>query len=111
MGKLLYGTPPTEHTVDDRILAHLQVVIVGKFRRNECFAFTLPASPAEGTGRQTLWLHPAIPVQFSFHGSRMPALNRAWIEQLMNEANSGRGLTLLPEPREQALADKSTAVA
>ena len=37
-------------------------------------------------------------MQFSFHGSRAPALNRDWVQQLMNEANSGRGLSLLPEP-------------
>lgn len=104
MGKLLYGTPPTEHLIDDRILAHLQIVIVNKFRRNECFAFTLPASPAQGTGRQTLWLHPIVPVQFSFNGGRMPALNRTWIEQLMEEANSSRGLSLIPEPRQRPAA-------
>lgn len=98
MGKLLYGTPPTEHEIEDRLLAHVQVVITNKFRRDESFAFVLPANPALGSGRQTLWLNPSIPVQFSFHGSRAPALNRDWVQQLMNEANSGRGLSLLPEP-------------
>jgi hypothetical protein len=52
MGKLLYGTPPTELEVEDRALAHLQVVVVNKFRRGECFAFSLPSSPADGTGRR-----------------------------------------------------------
>lgn len=98
MGRFLYGTPPTEHDIEDRLLAHLQVVIVTKFRRNESFAFTLPANHTLGTGRQTLWLNPAVPVQFSFHGSRTPALNTTWVRQLMTEANSNRGLSLLPEP-------------
>jgi hypothetical protein len=111
MGKLLYGTPPTELEVEDRALAHLQVVVVNKFRRGECFAFSLPSSPADGTGRQTLWLHPTIPVQFSFYGSRMPAMNRTWIEQLMNEANSGRGLTLTPEPQQMTTTARTEAAA
>lgn len=98
MGKFLYGTPPTEHEIEDRLLAHLQVVIVSKFRRNESFAFSLPANAALGTGRQTLWMSPTIPVQFSFHGSRTPALNRDWIQHLMNDASSGRGLSVSPEP-------------
>ncbi|KQQ05945.1 MULTISPECIES: DUF7882 family protein [unclassified Rathayibacter] len=98
MGALLYGTPATSHDIDDRALAHLQIVMVNKFRRNEAFAFQLDASSAHGTGRQTIWLHPSIPLQFSFNGSRMPSINPEWVRALMDEANSGRGLRILPEP-------------
>ncbi|AZZ56472.1 ATP-dependent DNA ligase [Rathayibacter iranicus] len=101
MGALLYGTPPTSHEIDDRALAHLQIVMINKFRRDEAFAFQLDASSAHGTGRQTLWLHPSIPLQFSFHGSRMPAINAGWVRALMEEANSGRGLRLVAEPAQQ----------
>ncbi|MWV47920.1 ATP-dependent DNA ligase [Rathayibacter sp. VKM Ac-2803] len=110
MGALLYGTPATSHDIDDRALAHLQIVMVNKFRRNEAFAFQLDASSAHGTGRQTIWLHPSIPLQFSFNGSRMPAINPEWVRALMDEANSGRGLRILPEPAQQpASAGLTTA--
>ncbi|MBO0982703.1 ATP-dependent DNA ligase [Rathayibacter sp. SD072] len=109
MGKLLYGTPPTEHDVEDRLLAHLQVVIVNKFRRGESFAFTLIVPSSHGSGRQTLWLNPTIPVQFSFYGSRIPALNPAWVQELMNEANSGRGLSVIPEPQHRDLPRTTVA--
>jgi hypothetical protein len=101
MGALLYGTPATSHEIDDRALAHLQIVMINKFRRDEAFAFQLDASSAHGTGRQTLWLHPTIPLQFSFHGSRMPAINATWVRALMEEANSGRGLRIVSEPAQQ----------
>jgi hypothetical protein len=109
MGALLYGTPPTSHDIEDRALAHLQIVIINKFRRDEAFAFRIDASSGRGDGRRTLWLHPSIPVQFSFRASLMPAINPDWVRALMEEANSSRGLLLLPEPirqhenREQAL--------
>lgn len=103
MGKLLYGTPPTQHAIDDRALMHLQIVIVNKFRRCEAFALHIAASPAEGTGRQTLWLHPSIPVQFAFDGSRVPSTNPEWVRMLMEEANSGRGLRLVAEPVQQVV--------
>ncbi|AZZ53696.1 MULTISPECIES: ATP-dependent DNA ligase [Rathayibacter] len=111
MGALLYGTPATSHEIDDRALAHLQIVMINKFRRNEAFAFQLDASSAHGTGRQTLWLHPTIPLQFSFHGSRVPAINAAWVRALMEEANSGRGLRIVPEPAQQPDSAVATAAA
>lgn len=111
MGKLLYGTPPTEHEIEDRLLAHLQVVIVNKFRRNESFAFTITTPASRGSGRQTLWLNPTIPVQFSFHGGRMPSMNPAWVQELMNEANSGRGLSLMPEPQHRDASSRSIIAA
>ncbi|WP_228452384.1 ATP-dependent DNA ligase [Rathayibacter toxicus] len=101
MGALLYGTPASAHEIDDRALAHLQIVMINKFRRNEAFAFQLEASSSHGAGRQTLWLHPSIPLQFSFHGSRVPAINTAWVHALMEEANSGRGLRIIAEPAQQ----------
>ncbi|MCJ1685356.1 ATP-dependent DNA ligase [Rathayibacter sp. VKM Ac-2928] len=110
MGTLLYGTPPTEHDIEDRLLAHLQVVIINKFRRGESFAFTLTVPASHGSGRQTLWLSPSIPVQFSFHGSRAPALNPTWVQELMNEANSGRGLSVMPEPQHRQ-APRTTVAA
>lgn len=103
MGHLLYGTPPTSLEIDDRTLAHLQVVIINKFRRDERFSFILDPSPEHGRGRHALWLNPAIPLQFQFAGSRQPTLNAAWVDALMDCANSGGGLRVTPEPREPAV--------
>jgi hypothetical protein len=98
MGHLLYGSPPTQIDIDDRALAHLQIVITGKLRRSEAFTLTIPADAAAGTGRRTLWMQCTIPMQFSYYGSRMPAINPAWIELLSRAANSGQGLRPIDEP-------------
>jgi hypothetical protein len=58
--------------------------------------------PAErGSGRGSIWLHPAIPLRFEFGGSRPPALNRAWLEEMTMSASSSLGLVLGEEPTEQ----------
>jgi hypothetical protein len=98
MGKMMYGSPAAEFDIEDRALAHLKVAIVTKLRRDEKFTF----SWRQEHGRTTIWIHPSIPLQFVFAGSRPPALNRAWIEALMMSANSTGGLQLVPEPEEQS---------
>jgi hypothetical protein len=37
-------------------------------------------------------------MQFVYSGNRRPLLNRLWLEQLADAANSTSGLVLLPEP-------------
>lgn len=83
---------------EDRTLAHLQLVIGAKLRRNESFFFSWKDDPANGDGRSTVWMHATIPLVFKFYGSRLPALNRAWFEAMMATANSSHGLQLVPEP-------------
>jgi hypothetical protein len=83
---------------DDRPLAHLQIVIASKLRRGESFNFSWVKDPAMGSGRTTIWMHPAIPLVYDFEGSRPPAINRLWLEALMETANSATGLRLVPEP-------------
>jgi hypothetical protein len=97
MGSLEYGTPPSRVEIDDRTLAHLQIVITSKFRRDERFTLTLDAEAERGRGRLAVWLHPTIPLQFSYAGSRQPAINPAWLEALMARANTGN-LVIVPEP-------------
>ncbi len=84
--------------IDDRVLAHLQVVIGQKLRRGEPFFFTWRNDASIGDGRTTVWLHSQASIVFKFHGSRQPTLNRAWLEALTQTANSGSGLHLVPEP-------------
>lgn len=112
MGTILYGTPPAALEVEDRALAHLQIVIINKFRRDEHFLLTLDASPNAGTGRRGVWMHPTIPIQFDFKGSRQPTINPEWVEALMERANSGAGLRIVPEPASgSAVPLRSTAPA
>jgi len=83
---------------DDRILAHLQVVIGAKLRRGESFFFSWKEDNRIGDGRTSIWLQPTIPLSFKYVGSRTPSINRLWIEALMTAANSANGLHILPEP-------------
>ena len=83
---------------DDRILAHLQVVIGAKMRRGESFFFSWKDDNRIGDGRTSIWLQPTIPLSFKYFGSRTPSINRLWIEELMTSANSANGLHIVPEP-------------
>ncbi|CAN5281713.1 hypothetical protein BH11ACT3_BH11ACT3_18430 [soil metagenome] len=93
MGELHYGTQAV-FQVDDRVLAHLERVILAKLRRNEGFALAL--DDAKG-GRDTMWLHAASAVRFHYDGE-LPPINRAWLEVLIDAANGAGGLRVLPEP-------------
>ncbi|MCX7522464.1 ATP-dependent DNA ligase [Microbacterium sp. STN6] len=97
MGKLTYDSTLTID-FDDRVLAHLQMVIGAKLRRNEAFYFSWKDDTAIGDGRSTLWMHPTIPIYFKFAGGKQPSINRRWVDALMMTANSPSGLQLVPEP-------------
>lgn len=99
MGQLLYGSPPEVIEFDDRVLAHLDMVIIAKLRRDEKFTLTWE-NPSGDCERSTIWLHPAIPLQFKFESRERQPLNKAWLEELMNTANTGAGLRIVPEPAE-----------
>jgi hypothetical protein len=99
MGKFIYeGT--TRVDIEDRLLAHLQVVVGNKLKRSEPFYFTWKDDLSLGGGRTAVWLHPRASIVFKFHGGRSPSLNRAWLDALMQTANSPTGLYAVPEPAE-----------
>ena len=98
MGYLLYGLPAESIEIDDRTLAHIKIVMLAKLRRDESFAFSFEYDLSNGSGRSTVWVHPTIPMQFKFLGSRQAVINRAWLEALIVSANSVDGLRILPEP-------------
>lgn len=104
MGKFTYDRD-VRVDFEDRALAHLQIVIGNKLRRGESFFFSWKVDPSLGQGRSTVWLHPYAALTFTFYGSRPPSLNREWIEAMATAANSLRGLSIVPEPAPQALAD------
>lgn len=81
-------------TIDDRLLAHLQIVIIDKLRRQESFAFTWDVGGRESS----VWFGPSISLEFVYSGGRVPTLNRAWLHQLAEAAASNAGLHAVPEP-------------
>jgi hypothetical protein len=91
-------------TVDDRMLAHLQIVIIDKLRRDEAFALNLRSD------REVVmaWVSRSTPLQFIYEGNRRPSINWTWVELLATEAGFRGSLELLPEPVElarEAMAD------
>ena len=104
MGRFIYDTTGNSVDIEDRTLAHLRIVIMNKLRRSESFMFTVDLD-SEGISRRSFWMHPSVPLQFAFHGSREPRLNRLWIEALMTSASSPNGLFVVSEPQEEKAFD------
>jgi hypothetical protein len=105
LGELRYGTPAEVIEIDDRILAHLKIVMLAKLRRREGFPFSFEYDATEGGGRTTVWIAAAVPLQFKFDGSRQPAINKVWLEALMMAANGVDGLRIIPEPSDGRTAE------
>lgn len=102
MGTLYYGGSALPIDIEDRALAHLKVVIATKLRRNESFTLSWRHTDGGAVGRSSIWLHPAIPLQFDFADAEPPTLSRQWIEELANSANTSGGITLTEEHVESA---------
>ncbi|KAA9107906.1 ATP-dependent DNA ligase [Microbacterium rhizomatis] len=103
MGRFIYDTMANSVDIDDRTLAHLRIVVMNKLRRAEPFMFDVEIG--DGSGRRSFWLHPSVPLQFHFFGSRNPRINRAWIDDLMQAASGPNGLSITPEPTESGEAE------
>jgi hypothetical protein len=98
MGTLLYGNPGIVIAFEDRALMHLQIVITSKLRRGESFVFSWTDAADIGSGRSSIWLDPSSTLLYRYLGSRIPSINKEWIETLMISANSGSGLIFTAEP-------------
>lgn len=108
MGKFIYEGG-VRNEFEDRLLAHLQVVVGNKLRRGEPFYFVWKDDISTGGGRTAVWVHPRADIVFKFNGGRSPALNRAWLEALMSTANSPTGLYVVPEPVDEAASPEPYA--
>lgn len=97
MGTIFYGGESTPIFVEDRALAHLKVVIATKLRRNESFTLSWRHPEGQVPGRSTIWLHPSIPLRFTFDEPEAPPLNPSWIQDLMQSASSTGGIGLIDE--------------
>ena len=101
MGILVYDG--SEFTIDDRVLAHVQLAVSIKLRRGESFLLNWNTNPDNGSSRVSLWLSPAVPLQFHFYGSRQPQLNRAWLDVLTELAFTARGMLIVSEADAEAV--------
>ena len=100
MGSLHYGSPPASFEIDDRTLAHVELVVLAKLRRNESFALTIDGAK---DARQTLWVNQASTLRFEF-GSATHEINREWLDELIDSANTTTGMRVLPEPAKKSSA-------
>lgn len=99
MGYLVYdGTSRIQ--LDDRVLAHLDTIIVSKFRRREGFALRWRDSAGTGDGRSMIWLDPSLPLRIHYDGSRPSTLSKDWLERLASAASTNSGLELIDEDGE-----------
>lgn len=101
MGELIYGAE-TSYEMDDRTLAHVKVAVGAKLRRQESFYLSWVIPSSSGSGRVSIWLSPAIPLQFHFRGNTPPKLSAVWIHALELTAVSDRGMVVLPEKEAEA---------
>jgi hypothetical protein len=79
---------------DDRVLTHLHVVVMQKFRRGECLLMSWVDDRAIGGGRSAVWLTPTVPIRFEFGGTRVPPIDRSWLRRLAVAADSAEGLVV-----------------
>ncbi len=100
MGKFIYGQLVSAE-FEDRLLAHLEVVITSKLRRGEGFLFSWKEEGAASASRTSIWVAPSLPIVYKYSGGRPPSINRTWIELLSQSASSSAGLRVLPEPAER----------
>jgi hypothetical protein len=106
MGKLHYDGSVID--IDDRTLAHLQIVIVNRLRKKEGFLMSWLNTLAIGDGRGSVWLDHTIPLRFDFSGSRSPQINPGWLATLDKSAASATGLLVTGEDGHLLRCGRST---
>ncbi len=97
MGTIYYGGSASPIRIDDRVLAHLMIVITTKLRRGESFTVSWSHPDDQPTGRSAIWLHPSVPLRFEFEDPDHRELNRQYLTDLANAANTSGGIRLIAE--------------
>lgn len=82
---------------DDRLLTHLQIVIVQKLRREEGFVLSWLDAVSAGDGRSSIWLDRSIPLYFKFAGSRVPSISNEWLDLLGGSSAGSSGMIVVDE--------------
>jgi len=94
MGQLFYGSTTDSLELDDRTLAHVEIVILAKLRRKESFAL---ANRTEDGARTTVWISPSSTLKFQYAVGNQE-IDREWLDQLIDGANSAGGIQLGVKP-------------
>jgi hypothetical protein len=108
MGNLVYGEGEFSLELDDRLLAHLQIVIGAKLRRREAFYFTWVSDDEK---RNSIWVQHSIPLRYHYSDATQHQINREWLEILTISANGASGLIISDEPAAPAAAAKTAPAA
>ncbi|WP_243064569.1 hypothetical protein [Humibacter sp. RRB41] len=107
MGDLIYAGS-ARYRFDDRALAHLKIAITQKLRLQECFLLSWTDPASTGSGRVSLWLSSAIPLEFRYATDKPPALNRNWLAALAMSAHGTRGMIVMTEEEAEQIIAAST---
>jgi len=94
MGRLRYDGTSEPIVIDDATLAHLKVIIGTKLRRQESFMMTWHPPEGGDPGRVTVWIHPAIPLQFLFGSADAQHIEKTRIESMMKALNASGELVI-----------------
>ena len=94
MGTLHYGATGEAIEMPDRILAHLKVLVTTKLRRNESFSLSWDRFIDGAVERSSIWLHCSIPLQFKTDAEAAKQLDRGYLQQLADQANSSAGVVI-----------------
>ncbi|OAN40773.1 DUF7882 family protein [Microbacterium sp. H83] len=94
MGRLRYDGTSEPILIDDETLAHLKVIIGTKLRRQESFMLTWRPREGGDPGRVTVWVHPAIPLQFLFQSGDHQPIEKRRVEDMMRTLNASGELVI-----------------
>lgn len=94
MGRLRYDGISDPILIEDATLVHLKIVIATKLRRQESFMMTWRPRGDGPDKRATVWIHPAIPLQFGFDDEEIPQVDPHRIAELMRLLNASGELVL-----------------
>jgi hypothetical protein len=95
--------------LDDRVLAHIQVIVGMKLRRGENFFLSWRSPLSRSPGRQSIWVDNGLPLAFEYSGSSIPQINREWTETLAASAATTFGLQVTDENGELVNPDELPA--
>lgn len=109
MGRLFYGSSTEPIEVPERVLAHLKIVTATKLRRSESFTVSWRTGEADTPGSTTtIWCHAAIPLRFEFDTAENMPIEREYLQELADAANTSGGISI--DLREQVEAKPAKRV-
>jgi hypothetical protein len=97
---LLYGGSSMEVGIDDRTLAHLQIVIGMRLQARERFFLSWRDHSDVGSGRSSIWIDPSVCLVFRYTDSSPVRINRSWLDLLGSPEKGSGALFLQGEPGE-----------